>query len=76
LLSLIGIFTAISCLASLNSLIFCVSIPEELQFDDWKAPLSRGKIADAVIIAILVSNGLQALLCILGSGRGLVYVDA
>ncbi|QYT04668.1 hypothetical protein H0G86_011572 [Trichoderma simmonsii] len=35
-------------------------IPEELQFDDWRAPLARGKIADAVIIAILDNLHLEA----------------
>lgn len=63
-LSPISMLTNISCLPLFDSLIFCTSIPEELQFDDWRAPLARGKIADAVIIAILVSNTVQDLLCV------------
>jgi hypothetical protein len=31
-------------------------IPPEFQFDDWKLILAKGKIADAVIIATLVSK--------------------
>jgi hypothetical protein len=32
------------------------SIPEDMQFHDWKDLLAKGKIADAVIIATLVGR--------------------
>lgn len=44
-------------------------ISEELQFDDWKKLLSKGKVADAVIIAVLVS--IRSLIIVHGDANGL-----